>query len=136
MNWPFPPPIETMEAKVMEGWPTGRYAYEPKWDGFRVVSWSAPNVRLDSRNQRPLLRYFPELQTALDQLPAGTVVDGEVGGGGGALPGGGGVRPGGRDRLGRQAAGAVLRPRNPSHEQNQASAHGRLCRRWVPRAQR
>jgi len=78
MNWPFPPPIETMEAKVMEGWPTGRYAYEPKWDGFRVVSWSAPNVRLDSRNQRPLLRYFPELQTALDQLPAGTVVDGEV----------------------------------------------------------
>ncbi len=81
MTWPFPPPIETMEAKVMEAWPTEgklRYAYEPKWDGFRSVSWSGPEPRLDSRNQRPLLRYFPELTAALAELPAGTVVDGEV----------------------------------------------------------
>ena len=35
-------------------------------------------ARLDSRNQRPLLRYFPELASALEQLPKGTVVDGEV----------------------------------------------------------
>jgi ATP-dependent DNA ligase len=41
------------------------------------VAWSEP-VRLDSRNQRPLLRYFPELASALEQLPKGTVVDGEV----------------------------------------------------------
>jgi ATP-dependent DNA ligase len=76
---PFDAPIETMEAKTVETWPTrGRLAFEPKWDGFRSVSWSEPGPRIDSRNQRPLLRYFPELQPALDQLPAGTVVDGEI----------------------------------------------------------
>jgi ATP-dependent DNA ligase len=78
VTWPFTAPIETMEAKVMEGWPQGRFAYEPKWDGFRAVSWGGDPVRLDSRNQRPLLRYFPELTPALEELPAGSVVDGEV----------------------------------------------------------
>jgi ATP-dependent DNA ligase len=67
-----------MEAKVSESWPKGAFLYEPKWDGFRSLSWSEPEFRIDSRNQRPLLRYFPELRTALDQLPAGTVVDGEI----------------------------------------------------------
>jgi ATP-dependent DNA ligase len=67
-----------MEAKVSESWPMGAFLYEPKWDGFRSLSWSEPEFRIDSRNQRPLLRYFPELRTALDQLPAGTVVDGEI----------------------------------------------------------
>lgn len=66
-----------MEARTSEKWPTGEYAYEPKWDGFRAVAWGG-DLRLDSRNQRPLLRYFPELEPALAQLPAGTVVDGEV----------------------------------------------------------
>jgi len=78
MGWPFSPPIETMEAKVMETWPSGDFAYEPKWDGFRSVSWGGPKPRLDSRNQKPLLRYFPELEEPLSRLPAGTVVDGEV----------------------------------------------------------
>ena len=56
------------------------WAYEPKWDGFRCVAWAgdSAHARLDSRNRRPLLRYFPELRTALNQLPAGAVVDGEV----------------------------------------------------------
>ena len=66
-----------MEAKVRTTWPEDGWAYEPKWDGFRAVAWSDEG-RLDSRNQRPLLRYFPELRGALDQLPSGTVVDGEV----------------------------------------------------------
>lgn len=78
MSHPFEPPMETMEAKVSESWPKGNFVYEPKWDGFRSLSWSAPQIRIDSRNQRPLLRYFPELTSALDQLPAGTVVDGEI----------------------------------------------------------
>lgn len=77
-DWPFAPPIDTMEARVSETWPRGAYAYEPKWDGFRAVSWSGDTIRLDSRNRRPLLRYFPELRPALAALPAGTVVDGEV----------------------------------------------------------
>jgi ATP-dependent DNA ligase len=67
-----------MEARTSEQWPKGEYLYEPKWDGFRSISWSKPENRIDSRNQRPLLRYFPELAPALDQLPAGTVVDGEI----------------------------------------------------------
>lgn len=67
-----------MEAKVSERWPKGEFVYEPKWDGFRSLSWSPPDIRLDSRNERPLLRYFPELRPALEQLPEGTVVDGEI----------------------------------------------------------
>ncbi len=66
-----------MEARTAESWPVGEYAYEPKWDGFRAVAWGAA-MRLDSRNQKPLLRYFPELEPGLRQLPTGTVVDGEV----------------------------------------------------------
>ena len=77
-SWPFPPPLATMEARVWERWPKGAYAYEPKWDGFRILAWSGPEPRLDSRNRRPLLRYFPELRPALEELAPGTVVDGEV----------------------------------------------------------
>jgi len=66
-----------MEARVREELPSGGWAYEPKWDGFRMVAWGG-EIRMDSRNHRPLLRYFPELAPALEQLPAGTVVDGEV----------------------------------------------------------
>ncbi len=66
-----------MEAKVKTEFPEGAWAYEPKWDGFRAVSWS-DDIRLDSRNQKPLLRYFPELEGSLRSLPPGTVVDGEV----------------------------------------------------------
>ena len=75
--WPFKPPIATMEARVRTSFPTPGWAYEPKWDGFRAISYSG-DIRIDSRNQKPLLRYFPELRSALEGLPAGTVVDGEV----------------------------------------------------------
>jgi ATP-dependent DNA ligase len=75
---PFPPPVTPMEARVREVLPEPPgWAYEPKWDGFRAVAWSG-EPRLDSRNHKPLLRYFPELEPALGMLPAGTVVDGEV----------------------------------------------------------
>ena len=77
MDLPFDPPITPMEAKVRPGLPEGGWAFEPKWDGFRAVAWSDP-VRLDSRNHKPLLRYFPELTPSLHELPQGTVVDGEV----------------------------------------------------------
>lgn len=76
-EWPFPPPLTPMEAKVQDDLPAGDWAYEPKWDGFRAVAWSG-EIRLDSRNHRPLLRYFPELEAPLRALPPGTVVDGEV----------------------------------------------------------
>jgi ATP-dependent DNA ligase len=76
-KWPFEPPLTPMEAKVRTELPDGEWAYEPKWDGFRAVAWS-DEIRLDSRNHKPLLRYFPELEESLQTLPAGTVVDGEV----------------------------------------------------------
>ena len=81
-EWPFDPPRRPMEARVRASLPAPPgWAYEPKWDGFRALAWSAPaggEPRLDSRNERPLLRYFPELRGALDALPGGTVVDGEI----------------------------------------------------------
>jgi len=68
-----------MEARVQEALPTPPgWAYEPKWDGFRMLAWSGDDPRLDSRNGKSLLRYFPELEPALGMLPPGTVVDGEV----------------------------------------------------------
>jgi ATP-dependent DNA ligase len=68
-----------MEARVQAMLPAPPgWAYEPKWDGFRALAWSGARRRLDSRNGKPLLRYFPELEPALEALPAGTVVDGEV----------------------------------------------------------
>lgn len=78
---PFDPPLSPMEAKVREELPVGPWAYEPKWDGFRVLGWAQGaegEPRLDSRNHKPLLRYFPELRPALELLPEGTVVDAEV----------------------------------------------------------
>ena len=99
-GFPFVPPRVPMEAKVATSLPTPPgWAYEPKWDGFRMLAWGpaelggasrgggvvpaanaaeATTVRLDSRNGKPLLRYFPELTPALAALPLGTVVDGEV----------------------------------------------------------
>lgn len=78
-SWPITPPIKTMEARVKEDFPPPPgWAYEPKWDGFRALAWGGDEPRLDSRNTRPLLRYFPELRPALASLPADAVVDGEV----------------------------------------------------------
>lgn len=78
-SWPFDPPLKPMKAKVRVNPPEPPgWIYEPKWDGFRVIAWSGDSPRLDSRNGKPLLRYFPELEPALAQLPPGTVVDGEV----------------------------------------------------------
>lgn len=78
-NWPFDPPLKPMKAKVKETPPESPgWIYEPKWDGFRAIAWAGSELRLDSRNGRPLLRYFPELEPALAMLPDGAVVDGEV----------------------------------------------------------
>jgi ATP-dependent DNA ligase len=58
-----------------EGW-----AYEPKWDGFRAVVFrDGDELLVQSRDLRPLNRYFPELEAPLrEALPARAVVDGEV----------------------------------------------------------
>jgi ATP-dependent DNA ligase len=75
------PPIEPMLAKLVSELPDGdEYIYEPKWDGFRAIVFrSADDVYIQSRDLRPLDRYFPELHAVLlAGLPAGTVLDGEI----------------------------------------------------------
>jgi ATP-dependent DNA ligase len=66
-----------MEAKVRTVWPSDGWAFEPKWDGFRAIA-AGGDKRLDSRKQKPLLRYFPELEPLISSIPPGTVIDGEV----------------------------------------------------------
>jgi ATP-dependent DNA ligase len=75
------PPIEPMLAKLAEELPTdGAFLYEPKWDGFRAIIFRGESeVFIQSRDLRPLDRYFPELHAAcLADLPEGCVVDGEI----------------------------------------------------------
>jgi ATP-dependent DNA ligase len=75
------PPIEPMLAKLADELPpAGGYLYEPKWDGFRAIVFrSAAGVYIQSRDARPLDRYFPELhETLLERLPKPCVVDGEI----------------------------------------------------------
>ena len=75
------PPIEPMLAKLADELPpAGAYLYEPKWDGFRAIVFrGASDVYIQSRDSRPLDRYFPELHDALlERLPKNCVVDGEI----------------------------------------------------------
>jgi ATP-dependent DNA ligase len=68
-----------MEAELVEQLPTGEWQYEPKWDGFRgVLENLGGGLRLWSRNGRPLLRYFPELEEVGALLPAESALDGEI----------------------------------------------------------
>ncbi|MCC7416401.1 MAG: ATP-dependent DNA ligase [Acidobacteria bacterium] len=58
---------------------SGAFLYEPKWDGFRALVYrSGADVYIQSRDLRPLDRYFPELHEALRALPDLSVVDGEI----------------------------------------------------------
>jgi ATP-dependent DNA ligase len=75
------PPIEPMLAKLAETLPAGEgFLYEPKWDGFRAIVFRGQSdVLIQSRDLRPLDRYFPELREAfLRTLPDGCVIDGEI----------------------------------------------------------
>ncbi len=75
-NVPFPP----MEAELVKELPRSNgFQYEPKWDGFRgVLENDGGELALWSRNERPLLRYFPELRPLGDLLPQHSAVDGEI----------------------------------------------------------
>ena len=75
------PPIEPMLAKVADALPDeGNVLFEPKWDGFRALVFrTSREVYLQSRDLKPLARYFPDLQLALERnLPASCVLDGEI----------------------------------------------------------
>jgi ATP-dependent DNA ligase len=80
LQLPVDAPIEPMLAKLARELPTGDLLYEPKWDGFRcLVFRDGDELLLQSRNRKPLDRYFPELQAPLRALlPDRVVVDGEL----------------------------------------------------------
>jgi ATP-dependent DNA ligase len=80
-TFPVDPPIEPMLAKLSDSLPPeGAYLFEPKWDGFRAIVFrGTSDVFIQSRDLRPLDRYFPELHdTLLKKLPPGCVIDGEI----------------------------------------------------------
>ncbi|UYM04774.1 ATP-dependent DNA ligase [Solicola gregarius] len=81
MTLPLEPPLKPMLAKSVARIPTGSYAYEPKWDGFRcIVFRDGDSVELYARSTKPLTRYFPEVARAIAEsaLPERCVLDGEV----------------------------------------------------------
>jgi ATP-dependent DNA ligase len=68
-----------MEAELVGELPDGEWQYEPKWDGFRgVLENDGGELALWSRNERPLLRYFPELREVGALLPPHSALDGEI----------------------------------------------------------
>jgi ATP-dependent DNA ligase len=81
MRLPFEPPIEPMLAKAADALPDGDgWLFEPKWDGFRAIVFrDGDETLIQSRDLKPLGRYFPELDAPLRaSLPDRCVIDGEV----------------------------------------------------------
>jgi len=70
-----------MLAKRVDALPSeGAWIFEPKWDGFRAIIFrDQDEIHIQSRDEKPLNRYFPELVERLrEQLPARCVLDGEI----------------------------------------------------------
>src|SRR3954463_1168867 len=76
MALPLKPPVLPQLARPAKTLPVGNgWVYEPKWDGFRTLAFvDGGDVSLQSRNGKPMTRYFPELA-----FPEGRyVLDGEI----------------------------------------------------------
>lgn len=81
MRLPVNPPVLPMLAKRLDELPSdGAWVFEPKWDGFRALIFrDGDEILIQSRDEKSLNRYFPELvDSLLHQLPARCVVDGEI----------------------------------------------------------
>src|SRR4029453_1755859 len=81
MALPFDTPLEPMLAKAADNLPSDDgWLFEPKWDGFRAIVFrDGDEVYTQSRDLKPLDRYFPELAAPLrGALPERAIVDGEV----------------------------------------------------------
>jgi ATP-dependent DNA ligase len=78
---PVNPPLLPMLAKRVDELPAGEnWIFEPKWDGFRALVFrDGEEIFIQSRDEKPLNRYFPELLDPLQKaLPARCVLDGEI----------------------------------------------------------
>jgi ATP-dependent DNA ligase len=81
MLLPVNPPILPMLAKRVSELPLGdSWIFEPKWDGFRALIFRDDDeILIQSRDEKSLNRYFPELLEPLrSQLPNHCVLDGEI----------------------------------------------------------
>jgi ATP-dependent DNA ligase len=78
---PLAPPVKPQLARSARALPEGEgWCYEPKWDGFRTIVFrDGADVHLQSRNGRPMNRYFPDVVEQVLALPAKRLVlDGEM----------------------------------------------------------
>jgi len=81
VDLPVNPPVLPMLSKRIGELPsTGAWIFEPKWDGFRALVFrDGDEILIQSRDEKPLNRYFPELLDPLRaQLPNRSVLDGEI----------------------------------------------------------
>jgi ATP-dependent DNA ligase len=81
MQLPVNPPILPMLSKPVSALPEGEgWMFEPKWDGFRALVFrDGDEVFIQSRDEKPLARYYPELIEPLKAaLPERAVLDGEI----------------------------------------------------------
>jgi ATP-dependent DNA ligase len=81
VDLPVNPPILPMLAKRVAELPEdGDWIFEPKWDGFRALVFrDGDEILIQSRDEKPLNRYFPELEDPLrSALPPRCVLDGEI----------------------------------------------------------
>jgi ATP-dependent DNA ligase len=81
VSLPLSPPLKPQLAKSSRDLPAGDgWCYEPKWDGFRTIVFrDGDEVHLQSRNGRPMNRYFPDIvEQALALKAKRYVLDGEM----------------------------------------------------------
>ncbi len=81
MHLPVNPPVLPMLAKRVGELPAGGdWIFEPKWDGFRTLVFrDGDEILIQSRDEKSLNRYFPELfEPLLRHLPSRCVLDGEI----------------------------------------------------------
>ena len=81
MDLPVNPPVLPMLANRVSELPRGdQWIFEPKWDGFRTLIFrDGDELFIQSRDEKPLDRYFPEVVEALKaQLPKRCALDGEL----------------------------------------------------------
>jgi ATP-dependent DNA ligase len=73
--------MELMEAESVTELPRGaEWQYEPKWDGFRcLLVRDGGRITMQSKGDRDLVRYFPEVALAASAISAGSfILDGEL----------------------------------------------------------
>ena len=81
VDLPVNPPVLPMLAKRVNELPSREdWVFEPKWDGFRALVFrDRAEILIQSRDEKPLNRYFPELlEPICSALPARCVLDGEI----------------------------------------------------------